>query len=104
MSVTFNPDEMMYAVVEYLKSSDHIYDPVDGRPEKDGQYRLVCLAINSDDAWRVAHILQALSDGRYWYSVCVAEPEIICIHDRTDCEECGAGIYHEKSLKPDRHH
>ena len=37
MSVTFNPDDMTYAVVEYLKCSDYIYDPVDGKPEKDGQ-------------------------------------------------------------------
>jgi hypothetical protein len=75
MSVTFNPDEMAYAVVEYLKSSDHIYDPVDSKLEKDGQYRFVCLAVKSEDAWRVAHLLRAIGDGRYWYSVCVAEPE-----------------------------
>lgn len=75
MSITFDPTTLLYAVVEYLKSSEHIYDPVDTKPEQDGQYRLVCLAVNSDDAWRMAHILRALSDGRYWYSVCVAEPE-----------------------------
>ncbi len=75
MSVTFNPDEMMYGVVEYVKSSDHIYDPVDGKPERDGQYRLVCLAVRSDDAWKMAHLLRALNNSTYWYSVCVAEPE-----------------------------
>lgn len=75
MSISFDPTTLLYAVVEYLKSSDHIYDPVDAKPEQDGQYRLICLAVNSDEAWRVAHILRALSDGRYWYSVCVAEPE-----------------------------
>lgn len=75
MSITFNPDSLLYAVVEYLKSSEHIYDPVDAKPEQEGQYRLVCLAVNSDDVWRVAHVLRALSDGRYWYSVCVAEPD-----------------------------
>lgn len=75
MSITFDPTALPYAVVEYLKSSEHIYDPVDTNPEQDGQYRLVCLAINSDEAWRVAHLLRALSDGRYWHSVCVAEPE-----------------------------
>ncbi|MCI0723918.1 MAG: hypothetical protein L0338_33915 [Acidobacteria bacterium] len=74
MSVTFSPDRLLYAVVEYLKASQHIYDPVDAKPERGGQYRLVCLVVNSDDAWRVAHVLRALSDGRYWYSVCVAEP------------------------------
>lgn len=104
MSVTFNPDEMTYAVVEYLKSSDHLYDPVDDKPKKNGQYRLVCLAVNSDDAWRMANLLRAPSDGPYWYSVCIAEPEIICSHNRTDCEGCGTGIYHEKSLKPDPYH
>ena len=75
MSITFDPTTLLYAVVEYLKSSDHIYDPVDTKPERDGQYRLVCLAAHSDEAWRVAHLLRVLSDGRYWYSVCVAEPE-----------------------------
>jgi len=72
MSITFDP---IYAIVEYLKSSDHIYDPVNTRPEQDGQYRLVCLAVNSDEAWRVANLLRVLSDGIYWYSVCVSEPE-----------------------------
>ncbi|MBE2223946.1 MAG: hypothetical protein IAF02_20565 [Anaerolineae bacterium] len=75
MSISFDPTTLLYAVVEYLKSSEHIYDPVDAKPEQDGQYRLVCLAVNSDEAWRVARILRALSDGRYWYNVCVAEPE-----------------------------
>lgn len=75
MSISFDPTTLLYAVVEYLKSSEHIYDPVDTKPEQDGQYRLVCLAVNSDEAWRVVHVLRAMSDGRYWYSVCVAEPE-----------------------------
>lgn len=75
MSVTFDPNILLYAVVEYLKPSEHIYDPVDTKPERDGQYRLVCLAVNFDEARRVAHVLRALSDGTYWYSVCVAEPE-----------------------------
>jgi hypothetical protein len=75
MSITFDPATLLYAAIEYLKSSKHIYNPVDTEPKQDGQYRLVCLAINSDEAWRVVHLLRALSDGRYWYSVCVAEPE-----------------------------
>lgn len=75
MSIAFDPATLLYAVVEYLNSSEHIYDPVDTKPEQEGQYRLICLAVNTDDAWRVAHILRALSDGRYWYNVCVAEPE-----------------------------
>jgi hypothetical protein len=28
MSATFNPVALLYAVVEYLKSSEHVYDPV----------------------------------------------------------------------------
>lgn len=40
-----------------------------------GSTTLVCLAVESDDAWRVAYILRALSDGCYWYSVCMAEPD-----------------------------
>ncbi len=75
MSITFNPTTLLYAVVEYLKSTKHIYDPVDNKPKHDGQYRLVCLAPNTDDAARLANLLRAMDDGTYGYSVCVAEPE-----------------------------
>lgn len=79
MSLTFTPPALLYAVVEHLQSSAHLYDPIDTKPEKEGQYRLVCLVVNADDAWRLAHLLRALnsssSDGRYRYSVYVAEPE-----------------------------
>jgi hypothetical protein len=64
MSILYDPNTLAYAVVEYLKSSQHIYDPVDGKPELEGQYRLVCLAGSSEDAWRIAHLLRAVSDGR----------------------------------------
>ncbi len=75
MSITFDPATLLYAVVEYLRSTKHLYDPVNDKPERDGQYRLVCLAPNADDAARLAHLLRAMDDGTYWYSVCVAEPE-----------------------------
>ena len=75
MSIIFDSTALLYAVVEYLKSTKHIYDPVDHKPENDGQFRLVCLAPNADDAARLAHLLRAMDDGTYWYSVCVAEPE-----------------------------
>lgn len=52
----------------------------------------------------MAHLLRALSNGPYWYSVCAAEPETVCSHDQADCEECGTGIYHERGLKPDLYH
>lgn len=47
MSITFNPTALLDAV-EFLKSSKHIYDPVDTNPERDGQCCLVCLAVNKD--------------------------------------------------------
>ncbi len=75
MSIPFDPPSLLYAVVEYLKTSNHIDDPVTIKPEREGQYRLVCLAFESEDAWRVTHLLRALSDGTYWYSVTVAERE-----------------------------
>lgn len=75
MSIPFALPSLLYAVVEYLKTSNHISDPVATKPEREGQYRLVCLAFESADAWRVAHLLRALGDGTYWYSVTVAEPE-----------------------------
>lgn len=34
MSITFEPNTLLCAVVEYLKASEHIYDPVDTRPEQ----------------------------------------------------------------------
>jgi len=75
MSITYAAPALMYAVVEYHTSAKHIYDPVTTPPEQEGQYRLVCLAPDSADAWRIAHLLCALSDGRYRYTVCPAEPE-----------------------------
>lgn len=75
MNIVFDPTTPFYAVVEHLKSTRHIYDPVDHKPEYDGQYRLVCLAPNAKDAARLAHLLRAMDDGTYWYSVCVADPD-----------------------------
>lgn len=77
MSVVFDPTTLLYAVVEYLKSSKHLYDPVDAQPVQEGQYRLVCLAVDSAEAWRLAHLLRAMGDGTYWYSVCLAEPVLL---------------------------
>lgn len=81
MSINFDSLALLYAVVEYLTSTKHIYDPVNHKPEHDGQYRLVCLAPNADDAARLAHLLRAMDDGTYWYSVCVAEPESLLADD-----------------------
>ncbi len=36
MSITFDPITLFYVVVEYLKSTKHIYDPIDHKPERDG--------------------------------------------------------------------
>ncbi|MEZ4641611.1 MAG: hypothetical protein R3E31_02540 [Chloroflexota bacterium] len=76
MSIGFDPNIVYYAVVEHLPLSQYIYDPVDGKPEREGQYRLVCLVVNSDEAARVARLLAAVSDVRYQYSVCVAEADV----------------------------
>ncbi len=75
MSISFDPTALLYAVVEYLKSTKHLTDPVDHKPEHDGQYRLVCLAPDAEDAARLAHLLRDMDDGTHWYSICVAEPE-----------------------------
>lgn len=66
---------------------NHLCDPVDTKPMQEGQYpgiTGVCLAVQSDEAWRIAHLMQAMSDGIYWYSVCVAEPESFANGDRQD--------------------
>jgi hypothetical protein len=79
MSVLYNPTALLYAVVEYLQQSAHIYDQVDDLPQWEGQYRLVCLTPESERARQIAHLLRAMSSAvhhdRYGYSVCVAEPE-----------------------------
>lgn len=97
MSITFDPNTLLYAVVEYLKASKHIYDPVDTKPEQDGQYRLVCLAVSSDEAWYVANLLRALSDGTYWYSVCVAESKS-CLGDNVQDTPCDNQIIESEPL------
>ncbi len=33
MSITFDPGALLYAVVEYLKSTKHICEPVTHKPE-----------------------------------------------------------------------
>ena len=62
MIITFDPSTLFYAIIECLKSAKHIYDPVDHKLEHQGQYRLVCLAPNADDAARLAHLLRAMDD------------------------------------------
>ena len=93
MSVLFDPDALTFAVVEYLKISEHIYDPVATKPERDGQYRVVCLTQHIADAACIRDLLRAIVSrleiasalatngtptlSTHWYSICVAEPEPI---------------------------
>lgn len=72
MSTVYDPQELVYAVVEHLASSRHIYDPVDHVPETDSQYRIVCLAPRAEDAWKIAHLLGATSRGPHTYTVAPA--------------------------------
>jgi hypothetical protein len=75
MSIPYDSATLLYAVVEHLPDSKHLCDPVDIKPERDGQYRLVCLTLTATDAWQMAPVLRALSDDRYAYTVCVAQPD-----------------------------
>ena len=73
MSIPFTPPPLMSAVVQHLKTSNHLHYPVHTNPDRDEEYRLICLALHVSDAERLAHLLQALDDGRYRYTVCLAE-------------------------------
>lgn len=74
MSIFYDPTILLYAVVEHLPAAKHLCDPVDTKPELNSQYRLVCLTLTTTDAWQMASVLRALGDGRYDYTVCVAQP------------------------------
>ena len=63
----------MSAVVQHLKTTKHLRYPVDTNPDRDEEYRLVCLTLHVADAERLAHLLQALGDDRYRWTVCLAE-------------------------------
>lgn len=73
MTVINNPDSILYAVVEHLKSSRHIHDLVDHPPQTDSQYRIVCLTARAEDAWEIVHLLCAVGSGPYTYTVCPAD-------------------------------
>lgn len=73
MNIICNCDSFLYAVIEYLASSKHIHEPVDHPPQQDSQYRVVCLATASSDAWQIAHLLNAVHNGQYTYTVCPTE-------------------------------
>jgi hypothetical protein len=60
MRIPFNPGELHYAVVEYLAIAREICDPIDCPPERECQYRIICLAPTSDDAWKITHLLRAV--------------------------------------------
>jgi hypothetical protein len=38
MSILYDPTTLSFAVVEYLKTTNHIFDPVDTTPTLDSQY------------------------------------------------------------------
>jgi hypothetical protein len=99
MSIPFNPGELRYAVVEYLATTHEICDPVDYRPEQETQYRIVCLAPTSEDAWKITHLLRGVQRGAYTYSVSAAEPLAACEHGRLHCERCATGIYDAETVE-----
>ena len=74
MSVLYDATTLRYAVVEYLKRTSHIYDPVDTPPTEDSQYRIICLAPDAEEASRIAHLLSATGNGRFHYSISLEEP------------------------------
>lgn len=73
MNTVYSPDSLRYAVIEHLASSKHVCDPVDHPPQLQSQYRTVCLAARSEDAWKIAHLLCAVQSGPRTYTVCPAE-------------------------------
>lgn len=73
MSLLFTLPPLMSAVVQHLKTTRHLQIPVDTNPDREAEYRLICLTPHVADAERLAHLLQGVDNGRYGYSVCLAE-------------------------------
>ncbi|MBK8904469.1 MAG: hypothetical protein IPM53_25040 [Anaerolineaceae bacterium] len=73
MSISVTPPPLMSAVVQHLKTTRHLQILVETNPDRDAEYRLICLTLHVADAERLAHLLQGVDDGRYGYSVCLAE-------------------------------
>jgi hypothetical protein len=91
MTIFYDADDVLYSVVEYLASSKHIYNPVKHLPRQDGQYRVVCFATRSEDAWKVAHLLCSVSNGSQTCNVCLA--------DEVGARRDGAGTLPEEPSK-----
>lgn len=73
MSLPFTLPPLMSAVVQHLKTTRYLQILVDTHPNRDAEYRLICLTPRVADAERLAHLLQGVDNGRYGYSVCLAE-------------------------------
>lgn len=73
MSLLFTLPPLMSAVVQHLKTTRYLQIPVDTYPDRDAEYRLICLTPHVADAERLAHLLCGADNGRYGYSVCLAE-------------------------------
>lgn len=74
MGVPFNPAKLRHAVVEYLKTAQHLEALVSVAPENEGEYRLFCLLADQDDAYQLVQALRAVAgDSPFQYSVCPAE-------------------------------
>ena len=73
MSIPFTLPPLMSAVVQHRKTTKQLQFPVDTNPDGEAEYRLICLTMHVSEAEQLAHLLQGVGDGRYNYSVCLAE-------------------------------
>ena len=75
MTITFDPQIITFAVVEYLQTSNHIYQAVAANPTQNQQYRIVFFTANVADANLAVSLLSLENDvtnDRYRYSVAPA--------------------------------
>ena len=61
-----------FAVVEYLKISEHIWNPVETLAEE-GDYRIICFTSDAAEAERLRDLLKANRQPTLWYSICQAD-------------------------------
>ena len=78
MTILFSSSTLAYAVVEYLKTSNHICELVETKPTQDKQYRIVFLALHAADAVLAVRLLSfsnEVTNSRYHYSVVPTAPD-----------------------------
>lgn len=74
--IPFKPGKPFTVIVQYPKTSDHIWNPITTKPTENGDYRVVGLLADFTGDWQMENQLVNLlndADEDCHYSLCVAE-------------------------------